>query len=522
MHPLRLAVLPIGIAFGLVAEWISYEDGPLDLVVADFGVGCVLIGCGVIAWDRRPESRVGALMSLAGLTWFVGTAFEPALYLHRGPLVHLLLSYPSGRLPTRLSRWVVAAAYADAAIAPLARNDALTLALSGAVALAAIQVFLRTSGPARKAAAPALEAAVAFAGVLALGAIGRWLGWSAEAMLWAYNLVIASLAIVLFVDLMRRRWTEAVVTGLVVDLGASEETATLRGTLARALGDPSLAIGYRLPETDAFVDDTGRPIDLPASGSGKAVTAIEDQGERVAVLVHDEELLADGRLVESVAAATRIAVANARLQAEARVRASELAASRRRVVEAGDAQRRRLEHELRVGAEQRLTTVAALLDDATTSETDTDAIHVLSRELGEARRELREFAHGVHPASLIDGGLFSAVVLLAERSHVPVEVRGNVERLPEATKAALYFVCSEALANVAKHAEASRATIELREEQGRIVVAIADDGVGGVEPSKGSGLRGLADRIEALGGRLTVESSPVSGTRVVAELPLDR
>jgi signal transduction histidine kinase len=519
MRPLRLAVPAIGIAFGLAAEWISYDGGSLGLAVADFVVGCVLIGCGAVAWERRSESRVGALMALAGFTWFLGTLVAPALYLHRGPLVHLHLSYPTGRLPTRLSRWVVAAAYVDAAVASLARRDGLTLLLSGAVAITAIQVFARTSGTARKAAGPALGAALAFAGVLALGAVGRDLGWNAGAVLWAYDVVIASLAIVLFVDLMRRRWTEAVVTGLVVDLGAADEAATLRGTLARALGDPSLIVGYRLAAGDAYVDEAGRTVVLPAAGSGRVTTAIGDRSEQLAVLVHDEALLVDSALVESVAAATRLAVANVRLQAEAQQRASELEASRLRIVEAADAQRRHLERELRTGAERRLGNVAALLDDVVT---DWDAIQALAEELDGARHELREFAQGVHPAALTDGGLMPALALLAERSPVPVDVRGRVGQLPEAVEAALFFVSSEALANVAKHASASHASIELSEDGERVVVTIADDGVGGARPRSGSGLRGLADRIEALGGRLAVESAPGSGTRVGAELPLSR
>ena len=222
MRPLGLTVLLGGIVFGVAAEWTSFGAGAPTLAVADFGVGLVLLVCGVAAWDRRRESRVGPLMWLAALTWFLGTAFEPALYLHRGPLAHLSLSYPNGRLSTPLSRIVVAAAYVYAATAPLASNDAVTLMLSVAMALAAIQVLLRTSVPPRKAAMLALVATVAFAAVLALGAIGRAEAWGKDVLLWTYDVVIASLAIVVFVDLMRRRWIEAVVTGLVVDLGAPQ------------------------------------------------------------------------------------------------------------------------------------------------------------------------------------------------------------------------------------------------------------------------------------------------------------
>src|SRR5262249_28074750 len=166
------------------------------------------------------------------------------------------------------------------------------------------------------------------------------------------------IAVVLLVDLLRGRWSDAVVTGLIVDLGATADAGTLRAKLARALGDPSLVVGYRLPETGAFVDDAGRPVELPEPGSGRTATAIAERVEQVAVLVHDEALLADRNLVESVAAAARIAVANARLQADSRARAAELEASRRRIVEAADAQRRRLERELREGPERRLERVA--------------------------------------------------------------------------------------------------------------------------------------------------------------------
>jgi signal transduction histidine kinase len=416
---------------------------------------------------------------------------------------------------------VVAAAYADAAIEPLAQNDALTLALSAAVALAAVHTFLGTSGPAHKAGGPALAAALAFAGVLAAGAVVRLAGWDADrAVLWAYELVIVSVAIILLVDLLRGRWADAAVTGLVVDLGAAEEAGTLRSKLARALGDPSLLVGYLLPESDAFVDDAGRPVELPSPGSGRTVTPIDDRGERVAVIVHDEALLADRNLVESAAAATRIAVANARLQAEARAGAEELEASRRRIVEAGDAQRRRLEEDLRLGTERRLDTVSNLLADAREATRDGRTIAGLQTQLAEARQELREFAQGVHPAALTADGLVPALALLARRSTIPVEVKGSVERLPGPVETALFFVCSESLANAAKHARPSRVSIEVYEKRGHVVVAVADDGVGGADPRRGSGLRGLMDRVEALGGRLSVESPVGAGTRVIAEVPV--
>jgi len=517
--PILLAAA--GIVFGVVAEWSARDDAASHgLAAADLVVGCVLLLCGAVAWTRRPASRVGALLSLAGSTWFLGTLLPAALYVHRGPLVHLHLSYPSGRAPGRLALVVIAAAYVDAVVRPLGGDDVLTLVLSGAVALTAVQVFAGTSGPARRAGGPALGAALAFAGVLALGALDRLAGREdSTAVLWAYDVVIAVVAVVLVVDLLRGRWAEAVVARLVVDLGASRDAATIRARLAEALGDRSLVVGYRLPETDAYVDDAGEPVELPAPGSGRVVTRVGEEGEPLAILVHDEGVLADPGLLASVAAAARVAVANARLQAEARARAAELEASRLRIVTAGDAQRRRLEEELRLGAERRLGSVAALLAGAREAADDGAAIAALEHELDEARHELREFAQGVHPAALTDGGLMPAIAALADRSPVPVAVQGELGRLSPALEAALFFVCSEALANAAKHADASRITVDVRQEAGRVAVSISDDGVGGADPRGGSGLRGLADRIDALGGRLAVESPPGGGTRVTARLP---
>jgi signal transduction histidine kinase len=521
MRARALALFVVGLAAGLAAEWAGDLEGAG--AAADLAVGLVLVACGAVAWNWHPESRVGALMSIAGFSWFLGTVFEPALYLHRGPLVHLVLAFPTGHLKSRVVRVVAAAAYVDAAIEPLAQDDVLTLALCAVLALTAGQMFRGRAGPARRAGAPALAAALALAGVLALGSILRLAGFDDDALLLLlYELVIVGVTVGLLIDLMRGRWAEAVVTGLVVELGPPREAGTLRGVLARALGDPSLVVGYPLAGTDAWVDDAGEQLELPTTGADRTVTPIDHDGARVAVLVHDAGLLADPKLLVSVAAAARLAVANARLQAEARMRAAEVEASRRRIVESADAQRRRLEQELRAGAERRLENVAAALADAHHGPgADGEAIQALETELGEARDELREFAQGVHPAALAEGGLMPAVTLLAKRSPIPVDVRGHVGRLPASVEAALYFVCSEGLANAVKHAGASSIVVGVRAQRDNVVLTVSDDGVGGAAAGPGSGLRNLTDRVEALGGRLALESPPGAGTRVVAELPLD-
>ena len=256
-----------------------------------------------------------------------------------------------------------------------------------------------------------------------LRGVERLAGWDADReALWAYDVVIACLAVVLLVDLLRGRWAEAVVADLVVDLGEQADTRTLRDELGRALGDRSLVLGYWLAEEGQYVDDVGRPVDLPEPGAGKAVTPIAHDGQPVAVLVHDEAVLEEPALVEAVASAARMAVANARLQAEVRARVLELAASRRRVVEAADAQRRRLERELRRGAEQRLASVSELLTQAHRG-ADERAVAQLSEveaELRGARSELRAFAQGIHPTALTEGGLAAALPELASRAGMPV------------------------------------------------------------------------------------------------------
>jgi signal transduction histidine kinase len=514
MRWLRLALWPASLLLGIAAEWGAWTDDPGGAAL-DLAVGLLLIGLGLVAWRRRGSSAVGPLMAASGFAWFLGSLAAWALYLHRGPLVHLVVSYPSGRPRSRLQWAVVAAGYACAVASPLARNDEATILLALAVWATALHRFLVARGPERRARASALGAAAMVAVALMLGAAARLAGVDADReVLWAYEVVIGVVAAWLFADLLWGRWAQAAITGLVVDLGELGDAGTLRDRLARALGDPSLVVGYWLPGEGRYVDEAGRPVELPSAGAGRAVTPIEQDGEPVAALVHDASVLGDPRLVADVAAAARLAVANARLQAQVRSRVAEVAASRRRIVQTADTQRRGLERRLHRGAEQRLGRVAELLSDSGPLLAD------IAVALEAARAELREFARGVHPAALVEGGLAAALAELAERSPVPTEVRAPSERLPAAVEAAAYFLCSEALTNIAKYAQASRASVRLETRDGVLAVEVADDGAGGADPAGGSGLRGLADRVEALGGRLQLDSPPGHGTRLTAEVPL--
>ena len=248
---------------------------------------------------------------------------------------------------------------------------------------------------------------------------------------------------------------------------------------------------------------------------------VEDAGSPVAALVHDPAALRDPTLSRSVEAAVRLALANVRLQVDIAARVSEVAASRRRLVEAGDDQRRRLRDELRSGAEQGLAAVSSDLSElARERQGDTvAALTALVAELDSARVDLARFAQGVHPRSLTEDGLPSALEELAGQASVPVVLQVPSERFPAPQEAAVYFVCSEGLANVAKYADASRARIDVDATGATLVVRVADDGRGGADPARGSGLRGLADRVAALGGALSVDSPDGGGTRLTAELP---
>jgi signal transduction histidine kinase len=520
MRRLRHALWPAGVAFGVAAEWV----GRPDFIVLDAGAGFALLLLGLTAWSRRPASGVGPVMAAAGFAWFLGTLWAPAVFLNRGPLAHLLLSYPNGRLvpSTRLDRAAVVTAYAYASVYPLASNDYATIVFACGLVLVSARRFAVAGGIERRARLAALLASAGFGAVLALGAAIRISGLNtrhevllairvvvlpASAVLVAYDVVVLLLAVGLFIDLLWGRWARAAATGLAIDLGA-RTGGTLRDSLARALGDPTLELALCLPERKSYVDEKGQPLTPLAPSAGRIVTPIEYEGRHVAVLIHDEEALDDPELVAAAASATGLAITNARLQAEVRARVAEVEASRRRIVEAGDDQRRRLERELREGAERHLARVAELVGDVEPE---------LGTRVEAAQVEVREFARGVHPETLTEHGLAAAIRELAVRSSIPVVVLGVLGRLPASIETAGYFVCSEALANAAKHSHASCVTIRLEQSDGRATLGIEDDGIGGARAREGGGLRGLADRVEALGGRLTVRSAPGGGTLIGAE-----
>jgi signal transduction histidine kinase len=302
--------------------------------------------------------------------------------------------------------------------------------------------------------------------------------------------------------------------------------APVRELLAESLGDHSVAIAYWLPDREMFVDESGQRVELPDATSGRAWTAVEQDGRPVAAIVHDAALETTSELVQAAAAAASLAIDNERLKADLRARVEDLRVSRLRIVEATDAARRRIERDLHDGAQQQLVALALELRLLRAKAKDRDdlvsLVDGLSERLSSALAELRELARGIHPTILTDQGLAPAIDALADRT--PVDVRADVavaERLPKPVEAAAYFVVAEALTNVVKYAQASSVEIDVRQDNGAVLVRVADDGVGGVDLAAGSGLRGLQDRLAAVDGEMDIQSPPGGGTRLRARIPTD-
>jgi len=512
---------PAGAAVGIAAEWVYFGwDDPADWA-PDLVTGWTLIACGLAGWARRPESRSGPLLAATGFAWFAANLLgDPALYLHRGPLFHLVLTYPYGRSDSARDRVAVAVAYGAALASPVWSNDVATFGLCAAFVLVAGSGYVHAVGRDRRARRAAF-AATAFAGaVIAGSAAARLADPTAElehATLLVYEAALCALAIALLAGLVLQPWTRTKVADLVVDLGQTG-SGTLRDALAEALGDPTLEVGYWLGER--YFDGTGRPLVLPATDSTRKVTRVDRDGEAIAVLVHDAAVLDDPGLSDALARAARLAAANAGLQTEVQTQVDELAESRRRLVHAGDEERRRLERRLHETVESRLAGLAGTLEHVQPGETDAEPLRRVQEQLDLALHELRDLAAGLHPGGVERGGLPVALAALAERSPMPVDLHVADVRVDEEVERATWFVCSEALANVVKHANATSATISVQERSGRLLVDVGDNGIGGADLGAGSGLAGLADRVEALGGRLALDSPAGRGTRLSAELPL--
>ncbi len=567
-----LAMLALaGLLVGLLGAGVVLSSDHIDhrglTVFIGLGIGAAWIGTGLFAWGRRPANRVGALMTWTGFAWLLNAfvaADAPAVFtfavvganLFLAAFVHLLVAYPDGCIKRRAHRRLVGLGYAIAVIGPLpflmfghsdrdcagcppsvievsdATGVATVLdAVTTATAIGLVGYLIwvltarwRAAGPAeRRTLAPLLWSGIVLMGLVA-AAIGAQTvcggpGDVPEALFLLAQLVFASVPFTFLAGLLRSRVARADAVGeLLVRLGEAPGTDGLRGLLAEALGDRSLEVLYWVD--GGWVRRDGRIAELPAADDrSRAWTAVELEGQRVGAIVHERSLRAEPEVLNTVAAAAGLAMRSERLEAALR-------RSRARIVEAGLSERRRLERNLHDGAQQRLVALSLTLriaqnKIATSPEQATELVGAAQVELRHALEELRELARGIHPAVLSDRGLQAAVEALAVRSPLPVQlVEVPGERLPEPVEAAAYFVIAEALTNVAKYAHANAATVAVRRVNGHAEVEVRDDGIGGADPDRGSGLRGLADRVGALDGFLALDSPPGSGTTLRAEIPV--
>ena len=535
---LVLALGLCAVAVGIAAEAARFAWDEPVLWLPDLVVGWAMVACGLIAIWRRP-SGTGPLLVGAGFTWFLGNfaALDSpllawlaahAVYLHRGVLIHAVLAFPGWRPPTVVGRAAVVIGYASSLVVPLARSAIAVLFVS-AIMIAAAWWDLRVAlGPSRRIQVIVLRAAV-WLGVALSGAAlaplivnGAVVG---RAVLLTYQMALIALAVGLLVALLLSSWERTGVSDLVVELavGRASSVAT---SLARALGDPTLQVGYWVPERGGYVDAAGQPVNLPDPDSGRAVTPVEWEGTRIAVLIHDPAVAAGTGLGKSVSMAAGLAATNARLQAQVRDQLAQVQASRRRLVETAADERHRLERRMRAGAARRLEEVADLLsaaDDVVTSLNESELAATIDRakwRLDHTRDEMAELARGLYPATLAERGLAAALSELAGQSAVPVKLTVSAVGVPPDVAAVAYFVVAEALSNAAKYAKARTVTVTADVRDARLVVTVIDDGVGGADPGKGSGLRGLADRVEALEGTMRIDSPEDTGTRLAAEIPL--
>ena len=498
----RAIAMSVALPLGVAAELAS-GAGP-GFWLPDLFTGLALVVAACVAWPG--ERRTAGLLALAGAAWFAGTAWSPLLSMHLGVLAHLLLLAPARCRRTALAATVFA--YAGSLGLPFWRSD---LALAG-FALGMLLTLALVARP------PALRAgAVLFGGLLFGVAVQTGLpdGPVAESALLTHQAAVCLVAIL--VGSQSRRPDVAAVTDRVVELG---EAGSLRDALASTVGDPSLELGYATAN-GSYVGERGKAVSVPGPGDDRRrATFVRRDGVPFAVLVHGTGVLDDPDLQAALAAATRLSGAHDELLAVLQAQLLELDASRRRLVLAADEAQARLELRVRDGAEQRLRELERLLV-AAEARRPGPVVGRVRDELFVAVDELRSLAQGLRPREL-DAGLHAALRALSRRSVLSVAVEGVSERYDLEVETTAWFVCAEAVANAVKHARAGCVRIATSRQDDVLEIVVVDDGVGGADLSRGTGLRGLVDRVEALHGRCAVLSPYGGGTRLTVELPLDR
>jgi signal transduction histidine kinase len=549
------------------------------MLLYDLAVGWAFVAAGLVVSLRQPHNRSGLLLVAEGFTWFLtnleGSPVGALVFLggllvvlNEAVLAHLLLAFPSGRLTSNLERGLALGGYTLALVGGFAHAvtrsvpydpyrcgdctpgivllaghqalligvergcEALGTVFGVAVCVVVIRRWLHSSVIRRRVLSPlwlSLGSSVVLLGSHSAGALQyQPSAGQGQVAVWALDLLQLAVPGGFLVAALRMRMARAAVGEMVLGLGPDLSVGSLQAALVRALGDPSIRVGLWDQGSGTYRDTTDQAIRLPGDDDWRTASVIEVDDRPVAVVVHDRSLAVDGRLMQTVAAAIRMGAEREQLVGRLRGQLEEVRASRARIAEAADAERRRLERDLHDGAQQRLVLLAMTLRSAQralSKGTDVPGLEAAlaeaSEELSQGLTELRDLARGIHPAVLTERGLAGAVESLAARMPVPVETAIAAARCSAGAETTAYFVVCEALTNVAKHAGASRARVDVSLESGLLVVEVADDGVGAADAGAGSGLRGLVDRVAAAGGTLSVESPAGAGTRVRAELPSD-
>jgi signal transduction histidine kinase len=572
----RLAAGPAALAVGLGALAVAQGPGRFTTYAGQSGLaasltvtaGLSLVAAGLVAALSRPAGRIGDLAVLAGLVWFapvwVGWDKGPPLVrslamlaagLAFPLLLHLVLAYPSGQLHGTAARVLVASVYLETVVVALGQaffrkpffdpncwanctdNSFLVRSLpqlaraievadrwftaAAAAALVALcaRRLLRDSGPARRALLPIVPAAGLLAGAVIAHAVALQRRPLEDPSDPAFRTIYAlgcTAVILLAAGLVwatvRTRSQRRAVARIATSLGQAPPPGSLQAALAQAVGDPELQIAYWLPDAEHYVDATGRPVPEPVASPGRAVTALVRDGRRIAVVAHTAAL---PDLERELGAAVRLALENERLQAEALAQLDQLRASRVRIVQTGDSERRRLERDLHDGAQQQLLALSydlRLARAQAQADGDSHTGSLLTEATGQAQAalgELRDLAHGIYPAILAEAGLGPALASLADAAPLPVEIGDAAQgRYPAAVETAAYLLVAEALDDAAGR-DASHASVSAMQDGGRLVVTVQDDGT-----NRTSSMVQLADRVGALDGSLDVEP-----TRLQAELP---
>jgi signal transduction histidine kinase len=562
---------------------LSADREPLVALARALMVGLPL-AVGVYALHQRPSERFGGVLVVAGCAWFVTTLAESddatlytvgrvAGWLTEVLLVYLILSFPTGRLPGRIDRLLVAAMLAVAAVFFLPRlllvpdfelpspytscledcpgnvlfpggqeaaiheavlKPAGVVLLFAVMAAVIVRLWWRTATATpltRRMLVPVLAVSLAREAILGVAIVAREVDPTAfvlEVAAWMLALAVPAIALAFLAGLLRwKLFAGAALQQLAECVRTAPDARTLRDAFAHAYNDPSIEILFPSGARGGWIDSRGELATLPAPDSGRCVSEVRNNGSVIAALVHDDGLRARPELVEAGTALAGVVLDNQRLIVEAEASLRQVRRSRARIAASAVAERRRLERDLHDGAQQRLVALRIELELAEElvrrdPEAGAARLHELQRELDEALDELRSLAHGVYPPLLADRGLVDALRSVTARSKVPIAlITHDVGRYGADLESAVYFCLLEALQNVLKHAEgARRIDVQLDGGSGaELTFSVRDDGHGIAGLRVGSGITNMRDRLAAVDGFVDVTSAPGVGTIVRGNVP---